>query len=266
MTVSHKRFRNYLWYSIGEIILVVIGILIAIQVNNWNEDRIKRNQTYAYARAFASDLRDDIAVVTVSAYQAKNVVFQIDELVAYMQGRSFDEISNIDLYPYVWSMGYRPFAFNRAALDPMKSSGALREVRNLELVRKISEYEGLTSHLEEDQASDSRNARDALLATNQVINRNFPDRAAVHDYFTAAAEAEKFRESFLDFPASELYRRIKQDDLGPLAEDMRDVQVMVNTLISYRSDLSARPEIEFPRLINLAQELIELIETEYPEE
>jgi len=266
MTASRKRFRKYLLYSLGEIILVVIGILIAIQVNNWNEERIEQKQIHAYARALAGDLRDDIAAVRVSAYQARNVVFQIDELVAYLQDRSYDSISNIDLYRHVWSMGYRPFAFNRAALDPMKSSGALHEVRNQELARKISEYEGLTYHLEEDQVSDTRNARDALLATNKVINRNFPDRAAVHKVFTAATDAERFDESFLEFPSTELYQRIDQDDLGLVATDMRDVQEMVNVLISYRSDMYARPDIELPRLMALAQELIDLIETEYPEE
>jgi hypothetical protein len=266
MTTSRKHFRIFLWYSLGEVFLVVIGILIAIQVNNWNEDRIERREMHAYARALASDLRDDIAAVRVSAYQARNVVFQIDELVAYLHERSFESVSNIDLYRHVWSMGYRPFVFNRASLGPMKNSGALREVPNQELARKISEYEGLTYHLEEDQASDSRNARDAYLATNRVINRNIPNRAAVYEYFTVASDAEGFRESFLEFPSTELYQRIEQDDLGLVATDMRDVQEMVNILISYRSDLYARPELELPRLMILAQELIDLIETEYPEE
>ena len=43
---STHRTRNYLKYAIGEIILVVIGILIALQINNWNErrkDNIKEN-------------------------------------------------------------------------------------------------------------------------------------------------------------------------------------------------------------------------------
>jgi hypothetical protein len=35
--------RKYLLYAIGEILLVMIGILLALQVNNWNEHRITRN-------------------------------------------------------------------------------------------------------------------------------------------------------------------------------------------------------------------------------
>lgn len=38
MFLVENRFNKYLLYATGEIILVVIGILIALQINNWNED------------------------------------------------------------------------------------------------------------------------------------------------------------------------------------------------------------------------------------
>jgi len=37
--IEEDNVRKYLLYAIGEILLVVIGILIALQVNNWNEER-----------------------------------------------------------------------------------------------------------------------------------------------------------------------------------------------------------------------------------
>ena len=42
--LSENKFSKYLIYAIGEIILVVIGILIALQINNWNEKRQEANQ------------------------------------------------------------------------------------------------------------------------------------------------------------------------------------------------------------------------------
>jgi len=44
--LSENRVVKYLLYAIGEIVLVVIGILIALWVNNWNEDRKKLNDEY----------------------------------------------------------------------------------------------------------------------------------------------------------------------------------------------------------------------------
>ncbi|WP_245603281.1 DUF6090 family protein, partial [Maribacter antarcticus] len=40
-SLTENKFSKYLIYAIGEIILVVIGILIALQVNNWNEESKK---------------------------------------------------------------------------------------------------------------------------------------------------------------------------------------------------------------------------------
>ena len=41
--LSENRFNKYLLYAIGEIALVMIGILLALQVNNWNENKKDRN-------------------------------------------------------------------------------------------------------------------------------------------------------------------------------------------------------------------------------
>ncbi|MFH4967885.1 DUF6090 family protein [Gaetbulibacter sp. M240] len=53
--LSESKFRNYFLYAIGEIILVVIGILIALSINNWNQNRQNEASEYAYL----SDLLKD---------------------------------------------------------------------------------------------------------------------------------------------------------------------------------------------------------------
>lgn len=50
------RMGRYFKYAIGEIILVVIGILIALSINNWNEDRKSNNQELKYLKNLQSDL------------------------------------------------------------------------------------------------------------------------------------------------------------------------------------------------------------------
>ena len=42
--LSESKFNNYLLYGLGEIILVVIGILIALQINNWNERKKEKTK------------------------------------------------------------------------------------------------------------------------------------------------------------------------------------------------------------------------------
>ena len=54
------NIRKYVLYALGEIFLVMIGILLALQVNNWNENRKERNLENRYLHRLAADLEKDI--------------------------------------------------------------------------------------------------------------------------------------------------------------------------------------------------------------
>lgn len=54
--LRNNKFSKYLLYAIGEIVLVVIGILIALQINNWNQQRISTE----YEKKLLTELRNTI--------------------------------------------------------------------------------------------------------------------------------------------------------------------------------------------------------------
>ena len=55
--IEKNKTGKYLKYAIGEILLVVIGILIALQINNWNTDRKNRNRESVFVNQLAADLQ-----------------------------------------------------------------------------------------------------------------------------------------------------------------------------------------------------------------
>ena len=59
--LAQGRITRYLTYAIGEIVLVVIGILIALQVNTWNEDRKERK----YERLLLEKIQEDLRLDTI---------------------------------------------------------------------------------------------------------------------------------------------------------------------------------------------------------
>jgi sensor domain CHASE-containing protein len=59
--LAENRVGRYLAYALGEILLVVIGILIALQVNTWNEDRVQRSREVKYLKNIRLDLEKDLA-------------------------------------------------------------------------------------------------------------------------------------------------------------------------------------------------------------
>ena len=58
-----NQFMKYSKYAIGEIVLVVIGILIALQINNWNENRKTEIQIKKSLTALKSDLKQDMILI-----------------------------------------------------------------------------------------------------------------------------------------------------------------------------------------------------------
>ncbi|MEP2568500.1 MAG: DUF6090 family protein [Balneola sp.] len=57
--LSESKFSKYLLYAIGEIILVVIGILIALQINNWNEHKKVREKEVILLSEMKANLQED---------------------------------------------------------------------------------------------------------------------------------------------------------------------------------------------------------------
>ena len=64
--LAGNRFRKYLLYAVGEIILVVIGILIALQINNWNEHRKERAFERQMLQSFKQSLETDLADIDLN--------------------------------------------------------------------------------------------------------------------------------------------------------------------------------------------------------
>ena len=58
--LSEGKTANYLKYAIGEIILVVIGILIALQINNWNNERLNSTKEYTFLKELSKIIESDI--------------------------------------------------------------------------------------------------------------------------------------------------------------------------------------------------------------
>jgi hypothetical protein len=162
---SQRRLGSYLRYAVGEILLVVIGILIALQINNWNEERIERRQAREFALALADDLAADLGMVGPVEDQIRVLIQQITELAEYTRGKSLGQLENAELFNYTRSINYRPYAWSRATLEQIKSSGALRQMSNRALVEKISAYDALSQHLDLDYTND----RDKTSAANLVV-------------------------------------------------------------------------------------------------
>ncbi|MCO4822066.1 MAG: hypothetical protein KC469_08360 [Flavobacteriaceae bacterium] len=75
--LSEGKTGKYLKYAIGEIVLVVIGILIALSINNWNElNKTKSIEKKSYENLLSSLRKDSLQLIIITDYQTKNLNMQ----------------------------------------------------------------------------------------------------------------------------------------------------------------------------------------------
>ena len=134
--LTENKFSKYLLYALGEIALVMIGILLALQVNNWNEERKQRQVEIKYFGNLKNDLLADIERLdTIIAFShnkvraARNVKQKADRDSI---GSLYD-FSN-DLLVLFFVDEFRP---NDNTYEEMKSSGNFSTIRNDELKLKL---------------------------------------------------------------------------------------------------------------------------------
>lgn len=72
--LTENKFSKYFLYAIGEIVLVVIGILIALQINNWNELKKARTKEHFALEEIISDLEQNISSLNGIVYTDNNSI------------------------------------------------------------------------------------------------------------------------------------------------------------------------------------------------
>lgn len=254
--MASSNANRYLIYAIGEVLLVIVGILIALQIDNWNQEQQEQEHIAEYARALINDLEADIDMVEPIIAQAKKIVALRDGLNQYMRNRQIEDVSNLDLFYLTSQIVYRPYSWNRAALQQLMNSGSLRQMKNTELVRAISDYDAFTRHLDEDFANDRRRGERAELAATEIVDANYPEPEGNLEIFDWSSP--------YSFPPSELYEAYSDVELQLLTDDITKVRVMVN-LFDHLGGVRIRSDHELPRLKEQARELIQLLEADYPE-
>jgi hypothetical protein len=64
--LTQNKFNTYLLYAIGEIILVVIGILLALQISSWNEQRLENKQEAELLLGLKKEFQDNLSQLNAS--------------------------------------------------------------------------------------------------------------------------------------------------------------------------------------------------------
>ncbi len=83
--LENGNIRKYFWYATGEILLVMIGILLALQVNNWNERRVESNLKADLIANYAKDLESNAAYIQRRKLNMESDLEVINQITARLK-------------------------------------------------------------------------------------------------------------------------------------------------------------------------------------
>jgi hypothetical protein len=135
-TGDSAKAGRYFKYAIGEIILVVIGILIALQINNWNENQKSiKDERYVLTEVL-KNLEEDALLVNEIITQRQKAKTAVIALQKFVNSKSKDSDS-LQFHMVNLLTFERYFPINNA-YEILKSKGL--QLSNNELTTKISRY------------------------------------------------------------------------------------------------------------------------------
>ena len=136
-----NKIGDYLKYAVGEIVLVVIGILIALSINNWNESRKNDLEQALLVKNIIEDLRLDFIHINKSSEQVSNQMNLIDDLIS----KIFDEKKKINYD----SIGLIRFSSDFRPISQRNHSESVSTLEDDFIRELIQDY-----FLKEDQVTD----------------------------------------------------------------------------------------------------------------
>lgn len=90
--IKENRVSKYMLYAIGEIVLVVIGILFALQINNWNSERIAKRTIHNYYARMCVEIESEIKAVEAALVDEEMLGSKNKRTLIILESKSRDSI------------------------------------------------------------------------------------------------------------------------------------------------------------------------------
>lgn len=201
--------KKYLGYAFGEILLVVIGILIALQINNANQSKIEkrelRNQLLSISKNIESDLTKAVNINEKREGVISDVNYIYANLSARLNGNPdilrylTDELKKEDVafvsdyLQKLWSLDY--LNSNTSGFTSLQNSGYLSKLQGTDIGFLLSDYYNLVQQIALEESNYNERIKQARL---DFIQQDFEGLSSLFrpDYLSAAYIKSTYKPQF----------------------------------------------------------------------
>lgn len=166
---------KYILYATGEIVLVVIGILIALQVNDWNAGRNERIEEAKVLLALQTDFEKTRNNVEKTIRDQTRVVNHCKELIELMHIKnSAIDFDTLGQYIYRGAFSYWRVEPVNGTYDALIGSGKTGIIQNQNLLQMLAEYAAEVKYGFEDETMAVDLTTSLLEKSSSYVSRLFP--------------------------------------------------------------------------------------------
>jgi len=182
--LSENRFSKYLLYAIGEIILVVIGILLALQIDTWNSDKTNRTKEQLYLRGYHEDLKRNLSELERVIEKSNRTLSASDSLLRHAIGQLNIEDMKTFEGLVMESLNYTLFLSQEGTIKDIFGTGDLALIQNDTIRKSMVNWNSDLKYLTEYEALGKDNQLQCVDYLSKetpfykmALTRNFMDEA-----------------------------------------------------------------------------------------
>ncbi len=150
--MEKNKTGKYLKYAIGEIVLVMIGILLAVQVNNWNQRQQNEDLSKQYYLDFITEVSSDISTLNKRSNSNERMSKNVSSIINTLA--TTNELSDSELtlfYKQNESLGFESYFIpETSTFRQLESNGAGNLIKDKELRDNLYEYYTLNERNEKN--------------------------------------------------------------------------------------------------------------------
>lgn len=149
-----NKYKKYLLYAAGEVFLIVLGILIALAINNWNQNRIIKQKERFYLEGLKNEFQLS-KIKLQNLMEVNRLNYRESQKIAdYIRGNQEinDErdLSKMLFNSFSYEIAYNP---NNSLLNELINSGRLEDISNPELRMYLTNWESMIQSIHQQEAS-----------------------------------------------------------------------------------------------------------------
>ena len=148
--VKKNKTGRYFKYAVGEIVLVMIGILLALQVNNWNETRKSSSKEQVILKSLKADFTNNLTLIEQEHKSTENAYYAAIKLKTLINP-SAHEFSKQEVDSLISEM-YDYIAFDpvSGSINEVINSGQLNIIKNKAIRNETSKWSSIINDAEDD--------------------------------------------------------------------------------------------------------------------